>query len=255
MPGARRSGFIPVQRQRDRIRHPRKGAGEVEIGRRRINRVRPGDQQGVDLAGAHVLGQFGDGRTRRRRVRDDRLDGPDDPAEIAQRGVDRVTDPVQFGRLFRAEHDEASSAAGRQIMRRRLQPFGMRRVDSGPSGRTDAERGGENAHGPPDIVRRQREPVVGLGAEQRRSAFDRIDPAHRPAVLGRASAGGKIPGVGEVAGAARYQVAFDRKDRIGGAQIVDEADGTAEGGSTCLQFLIAVERLPAVPAQPGKLLA
>ena len=103
-----------------------------------------------------------------------------------------------------------------QILGGGLEPSDLRQVGLQPLARPGADRAGEMAQGALDLRRCQRQPVVGLGAEQGRGTLDRIDAAHRAIGFGGTPLGHQIAGIGEMTGRTGDQVALDREDHVGG---------------------------------------
>ncbi len=105
-----------------------------------------------------------------------------------------------------------------------------------------------------NLSRAQRQPMIGLGADQGRRAFDRIDPAHLGPGLVRAPPRGEVAGIGEPARHRRDQIAFDREDHIGGVEIEHLVERPPKGALAGGEFGVAVQRLPLVPAHRRELL-
>ena len=110
------------------------------------------------------------------------------------------------------------------------------------------------AHPVQDLLRPHRQPMIGLGADQGRRALDRVDPAHLAAGFVRAAPRGKLPGIGEPPRHGGNQIALDRKDHVGGADIQDALDWPAEGMLRRGKLVVAMQRLPLMPAHCRKLL-
>jgi hypothetical protein len=58
----------------------------------------------------------------------------------------------------------------------------------------------------------------------------------------------KLPGVGEPARHGGNQIALDRKDHVGGADIEDALDRPAERTLRRGKLVVAMQRLPLIPA-------
>src|SRR6516164_956973 len=96
--------------------------------------------------------------------------------------------------------------------------------------------------------------MIRFGTDEGRSAFDRVDPAHPAAGFIRPPAGGELAGIGQPAGHSRDQIALDRKDHIGRAEVEYALDWTAERLLGRCELAVAIERLPLMPTHLRKLL-
>src|SRR5690348_13420805 len=96
--------------------------------------------------------------------------------------------------------------------------------------------------------------MIGFGPEQRRRALDGVDTAHGAPGLGRPPRRRKLPRISEPSGRARDQIAFDAENPIGFAEVEAALDRTAEAYPRRGEFVVAMQRLPLMPAHLRKLL-
>ena len=104
-----------------------------------------------------------------------------------------------------------------------------------------------------DLSRLQGQPMIGLGAEQRRRALDRIDPAHPAGGVVGTPRCRELPGIGQRSRRQRDQIAFDPEYQLRPRQIVHAIEGAAESLRVAALFGVAAQRFPLHPAHFGEL--
>ena len=230
----------------------RTASREVQVGRRRVRRVAPQDDQQLGGAGFHLLDELAERGHLVARLGDDRLGIDHGLADVAEGVVDRVDQGMNGRGLLVADDDQARPAVRLQVASHGVDPSGMggRRVGRAlPAPETPSSRARALREGP-DRPRAEGEPMVGGRAGGREHALDRIEPVHRP---GREpSAVGELPGVPQARRPAREEVGVEGEDDVGLVEVVLDLDVLAEGQQGAGPGVVAIGRLVLVPPGLGE---
>jgi hypothetical protein len=141
-----------------------------------------------------------------------------------------------------------------QVIRGGFQPSRMGLALSDPLLRPCSEQTRQKPHGGSDFVRPHGKAVVRLGAKERRRTLDRVDAAHFAAGLHRAPGRRKLTGVRQPARRCGDEIAFDPENPIGLAEVEYPLGRLAEAGHRGGELIVAMERLPLMPAHARELL-
>ncbi len=221
-------GLVAVQAEMDGERHLAHGRRELQIGRRREHRVGAEDHQDRDGAGVHLADQIAQPGQAFARVGLRRLRVDDGGADVAERGVHRVRQHVDSGRLAIAGDDQRAAAMRLQILDD-LGGEAGRRLRRLAGGAGDTEPGGNRPRQGRNVARLQRQAVVGLRAGVGRNALGDVEPGHLRGARADPPPRREVPGVAQLAGAGIEQVGVQREDHVGLVEAIDGLDVLAEG--------------------------
>ena len=172
--------------------------GELDVSRRGEHRVVAEDDEQLDLTGLHRRRQLGERGVLADRLRLDRSAVSDCRADVSERLVHGVRERVHRCRLELARHDDRPAAVRLQVLGDGGDPLRLVRPRAPrpacPPAPTAAARFARKSF---DIRRLHRQPVLGLGAGQRRRALDHVQPVHLLRVVGDAAAIGEIARVAD----------------------------------------------------------
>ncbi len=150
---------------------------------------------------------------------------------LPKRAVDRVHQGMDLGRLPVAGNYNRAAVEFFQVVDDRVESFDWQSGRQTAAGFGDllAQFVGHQPGHPLDVAGLDRPAMIGRRADQRRRAFDGVDPAHLRAVGLDASPIGELPGVTQAARHADQEIGVERNDQLGRGKIVDRVDRFAEG--------------------------
>ncbi len=151
------------------------------------------------------------------------------------------------GRLSIAGEDEAPLPVGLQVLR-----DGARERRGGTRRLSGEEQRGDRARELLDVRRAHRQAVIRAGARDARRGLDGVEAIH-PSPLAVPAARGKFADGAQVAGPAGEEVGVEREDDVGLREIEDRFERLSEGRRGAGPDVVAVGRLPLVPARLGQL--
>ena len=259
-PGARRRGLVGVEAEVEGARDRGQGAGQVELGRGRVDRVGLDDDQGVDRAVARGAGQ---GReVGAQGIDDDRRGELGGLAQVAEHVVEQVSQRVDLGRLAVAHQHQALLRVSRQVARDRVDPRGVPdplalagqlggdRVGQAGGTVTGSDQAAEQLEGQvADATGRDRQALVGQAAGGRGAGLGHVEPPGVAACRELPATGGEVVCAPDRVMPGAHEVHVERHHHVGLSQPRHQLEGAAEGLLGAAVGVAAVERC--VEHEPG----
>ena len=241
-PGGFRSRLVEVEPAVDRVRHRGERFPQVEIERGRVHRVPGGDDEGVHLLCADVLGERAQALVTRFGVDEDALLLGGGVA--AERGIDGMCERVHDGRLPVPGDDHRTRPRSGEVLRQRIDELLLLRVElralrgSGKSRQRSAavrQSRGQRDRDARHLRRLHAQPVVGAHPRYRERALHRIEPVHLLRRIALVREGAHVP---EIPGLRGERVAAQGGDDGGPGEVVDGVERLSEGETRSLLRLL-----------------
>ena len=222
MPVAELGGFVVIEPEVHAERHLLERRAEIEVRRRREDRVRPEDEEHLDPTRGHVGDEFGDRcaaidrRCGHRRVVGHR------GADVAERLVHRARERVDRGRLMVAGHNHRRSAVRAEVLGDGWNPARGDIVrQRARRGAGNAQRRRERARKRQHVARLERETMIGVCARDRRNRLDGVEPVELIARRAHAATRREVLGVANRGRAKAKEIGVERDDDVGPIEAVE----------------------------------
>ncbi len=248
-----RGGNVPVrERRRLVVVHAGVDAERDLLHRLREPQIRGSGEGGVlaeghervDAAPAHVGGERAERSALMNRIQLERRGVEDRATDVAERGVHRVRERVDRGRLRLARDDDRAARMGAKVARDRPRPCGVLPALGRPAG---AELRGDRSRERLELRGRHGETVVRDGPRGRRHRLGDVETVHLRLARPDAAPVHEVPRLPHRGPAPEGEVGSEREDHVRLAEAVDRVERLAERGARPFARTLAPVGLPCVP--------
>ena len=235
VPVAERRRLVRMRRVVDDERNLGEPIGKTEIDGRREHGVTAHDHEQLDLSGVDGLAELHDRTAARCGYRFGTAAVQHRRAGVAERVIDGFGGGADAVGLEVAGDDHRAALVGLKILGDRGHPPGdIGRARAATRRRRRRRRAGNRrrqlARDAFDLGGRDRQPMIGLGAGERRGALDGVQAVHRGVLLGEPAPCRKVLRVPDVAGSARQKVGVQRDDHVRLVELVDRGGCRRDAG-------------------------
>ena len=251
VPLAHLRGLVFIQADMRADRHLGERGGELQIGRRGVDRIAAQNQQGVHGTGVHVRDERTQIRELVRRARFDGLGIRDRLAHVAQRGVHGVRQGMHRRRRAVARDHDAAALGRLQVGDERRHERRGRFGQRGGGGASHTHLRGHRARERIELGRSEWKPMIGARAADGRRAFNGVEPVARLPAF-RATPRGERARMTQARGARGHEVGVERQDDVGLVERVLRVHVFAERLAAALAGVVTPDRLPLHPPRFGQ---